>query len=360
VKFMLKLGVLCVVTSLPLGWSGCASTGGEGSETHFVACKKDSDCVEAKAGDRCVERRCTTAHVLGTGGAPPDGGQGGEPSTGGAGTGGAGTGGAPGPGACDVPLPGTPPSNYAVSFHFENRSNANIAILEECFRHFEIFGCTDGYAAPLPYSADYAGLPGDSCKRECPDTSCGCIGTCQLKLTPVTNDTPVEETWDGSLREPITSSGCGCVDTRTPAPGRYRVRVPVFPAGGNSADGPSYHVDVDFELGAEASVDVVVPLDQAPEPFRCAGLDSDGCEAAGVRCMAVSGRSASSPTDAAYAGCKTNRPDLPGTAFTCARSAPGEECWLFKDTYIPDGWETLICSALPDDCGVAGNRHPAL
>jgi hypothetical protein len=157
--------------------------------------------------------------------------------------------------------------DYSVSFHFENRSNAPVAILEECFPHFEIFGCSDGYSAALPYSTDYAGLPSGSCKRECPDSTCGCIGTCLLKLTPVTSATAREETWDGSLREKDTTfSSCGCVNTAAASPGRYRVRVPVYPAGGDASGEPSYHVDVDFVLGDEAEVSVTVPLDQAPAP----------------------------------------------------------------------------------------------
>jgi hypothetical protein len=187
--------------ALPLGFAGCASSGGEGSETHFVKCGTDSDCIAANAGDLCVDRKCTL-----------EGGAGGSRSTGGTGAGG-------------------------------SRSTG---------------------------------------------------GT-----TPST--------------------------------------------GGN---------------GAAGTPDV-------PLPSHCAGLDAASCFAA-PPCSPAAGRSADAPDDLVFAGCRTAIDDggnaVPlSTAITCARSAPGEACYLFLDSAVPDGWEKLVaCSDLPDDCGVDGNRHPAL
>jgi hypothetical protein len=358
VSFWPRMRIACGTIALTLWWGGCAATGGEGSETHFVNCKEDSDCVAANAGDACVDGRCTTA-TEGAGGAAPDSGSGG--GSGAASSGGSGAGGSPVIESCDISSSGTPvPQRYSVTFRLENRSNAQVAVFRGCYTLFEIFGCADGYTAPLPYSVNYAGLPSRSNGHECPDSSCREFwGDCAAETPAVTPGVPRIEGWDGSLREKDLSSGCGCVNTRLAPPGRYRVRFAVYPPGTDVVSKPSHYASADFELGDQADVSVTVALDQGSPRVPCAGLSATDC-AAQDHCAPVMGRGTLAPEESVFAGCRTNRDDLPGTAFTCARNTPDGECYLFRDTNRPDGWDVLPCSDLPDDCRVAGNRHPAL
>lgn len=110
---------------------------------------------------------------------------------------------------------------------------------------------------------------------------------------------------------------------------------------------------------ADAAGDSPVSPDDAASP--CPGLDWTSCTAQ-PRCQPVFGRTVSDPFHQVYAGCWTayqadGTPNPYLTYIACGREDAGSSCLAFLSDAIPDGWQQLLCSELPEDCGATA--HPA-
>jgi len=311
----LSLAALVTVVTLGAVFEGCATTKGEGSETHFIMCKTTTDCTKVASDSVCVKNLCSNAkdcngtsavscpefcgsdvfsESVCVGGAwtcppntvpvdscppntcfvPP------SAATCCTTNGERRTGICPDVNGEDVQCPqgsfhvdaecnsvcavttvSSPPAQYSVTFQFTNASNAGVAVWSGCTLEYDITTCADAYATPLPKSV--------FCESKCPSVLCGSCGACNDAPDPVTSTISVNDVWQGELdySELSTDGRCGCYDAVPAPPGQYRVTVPVYsstpamlPAGGFDKQ-VLYKVSVDFTLADQANVVVTVPID---------------------------------------------------------------------------------------------------
>ncbi|HEX4338059.1 MAG TPA: hypothetical protein VH062_19250 [Polyangiaceae bacterium] len=212
----------------------CATqASGEGSESHFDGCVADTECADAGHEFRCIDGFCRQPDTVVS--------------------------------ACTVETTEAPP--YAVTFSFENASNARIGVAlgGVCGTHYQVTSCADGYRAST-FTSNLG------CWPICPEVACGADGACITEPLDVTSDAPQTDSWDGNTFTRHSVSDATCYE-RTPASaGRYRITALVYPhvdAGTNMAPDPLYSVAVDFTLPVPGGV-VHVPID------RGVGLAGDG------------------------------------------------------------------------------------
>jgi hypothetical protein len=272
----------------------CASTKGEGSETHFVACKIDADCADAGNATACVSGHCAAPTT--DGGLPPspdatDGGCGPKPSFFCADQCGTDFIGFPTckggewvctdpmplrsdscpPGTCWTPPTGTTcctPGGEPRSMTCSDPSGLTPSCPSGSFERAAP-GCDMGCSVPAPghaplrYAVSFRFTNASdqpiglwhgctygwevrtcadgyakpvptwaSCGSRCPETFCPTsCGGCSSDPVPVTSVAPFHDDWAGTLLIPSgRTTPCGCVDEVPATPGRYRVTVPVYPA----------------------------------------------------------------------------------------------------------------------------------
>lgn len=312
-------GLLVIALTAWLGAPACGQMSkGDGSESHFVECHTDADCLDGGARARCASGRCVTSTTT-----LPDGGD-------------------VVPAACRVDTTETGP--FAVQFRFENSSDAKVSIAlgGSCGPTYQVTSCADGYARPLQLFA--------YCGALCPEVPSCVSGACYDQPVPVTSGKPVADPWDGYDLTAHTVPAGQCVERVVAAAGHYRIKVPVYPAvlptapTGGALWTPLYTATVDFTLPSPGGV-VDVPIDRAPTD-------------AGVPCYPVVARKYGSARDcytpkATIAGLclRESRPnDTAGTGEIACLAAPDGSHYAIVKGYT----QCLEVDGLPAPAGTGG------
>ena len=152
------------------------------------------------------------------------------------------------------------PLPYRMTFRFTNATGKDVAVWHGCNYEHTLTACASGYSTPVEDAI--------FCSPICPDTSQVVCGACFNEPAAVSATTPLTLDWDGYLYTTKTITGRTCSEQTALPDTRYRITVPVYPTtpmtlpGGGYDKTPLYTVSVDFVSSPGGVVDV--PVDQKP------------------------------------------------------------------------------------------------